>query len=65
MSEKQNTGKGAESKRSLSSMLKSFDEVKFFQWENIVNNIPYFMFVVIIGIFISGIITVVLPWTEK
>ena len=51
MSEKQNTGKGAESKRSLSSMLKSFDEVKFFQWENIVNNIPYFMFVVIIGIF--------------
>jgi hypothetical protein len=51
MAEKQQTPKGAENKRSLASMLKSFDEVKFFQWDNIVNNIPYFVFIVIIGIF--------------
>ena len=51
MSEKQQDTKAPENKRSLASILKSFDEVKFFQWENIVNNIPYFVFVVIIGIF--------------
>ena len=51
MSEKKNTNTGTENKRSLSSMLKSFDEVKFFKWENIVNNIPYFLFIVVIGIF--------------
>ena len=51
MSEKQPDTKTSENKRSLASILKSFDEVKFFQWENIVNNIPYFVFIVIIGIF--------------
>ncbi len=51
MSEKQPDTKTPENKRSLASILKSFDEVKFFQWENIVNNIPYFVFIVIIGIF--------------
>lgn len=51
MSEKQQDTKAPENKRSLASILKSFDEVKFFKWENIVNNIPYFVFIVIIGIF--------------
>jgi len=51
MSEKKNINTGTEQKRSLSSLLKSFDEVKFFKWENIVNNIPYFLFIVVIGIF--------------
>jgi hypothetical protein len=51
MSTKKNINTEPENKRSLSSLLKSFDEVKFFKWENIVNNIPYFLFIVVIGIF--------------
>lgn len=46
--EKQTTKNG---KKNLASMLKSFDDVAFFRWENIVSNIPYFLFLVIIGIF--------------
>jgi len=40
-----------EQKRTLSGMLKSFDEVSFFRLERLINNIPYFLFVVVIGIF--------------
>jgi cell division protein FtsL len=46
--EKQTTKNG---KKNLASMLKAFDDVAFFRWENIVANMPYFLFLVIIGIF--------------
>lgn len=35
----------------MAGMLKSFDEVAFFKMENIIRNIPYFLFIVVIGIF--------------
>lgn len=38
-------------KKNLASMLKSFDDVAFFRWENILANMPYFLFLVLIGIF--------------
>ena len=38
-------------KRNLSGMLKTFDEVSFFKLESLISNIPYFVFVVVIGIF--------------
>ncbi|MFI5170940.1 MAG: FtsL-like putative cell division protein [Chitinophagales bacterium] len=38
-------------KKNLSGMLKTFDEVSIFKLENLINNIPYFLFVVVIGIF--------------
>lgn len=41
----------SDQKRSLSGMLKSFDEVAFFRLDNLIKNIPYFLFVVIIGVF--------------
>jgi hypothetical protein len=51
MAQQEKTNNGKEQKRSLASILKSFDEVSFFKWENILANIPYFMFLVVIGIF--------------
>ncbi len=46
--EKQTTKK---EKKNLASILRSFDDVEFFQWHNIVANMPYFLFLVVIGIF--------------
>ena len=37
--------------RSVSTMLKSFDEISFFRIENLIRNIPFFLFIVIIAIF--------------
>ncbi len=51
MEEKIITGKKSKGeKRNLSSMLKSFDEVSFFKLETIIRNIPFFMFIVAIGV---------------
>ncbi|MEZ5014836.1 MAG: FtsL-like putative cell division protein [Chitinophagales bacterium] len=38
-------------KRSVASLLKSFDEVSFFRLENLIRNIPFFLFLVVLGIF--------------
>ena len=38
-------------KRNLSGMLKTFDDVSFFKLESLISTIPYFLFVVVIGIF--------------
>lgn len=49
--EQVNSKKSKSEKRSMAGMLKSFDEVAFFKMENIIRNIPYFLFIVVIGIF--------------
>jgi len=38
-------------KRTIGSLLKSFDEISFFNIDTIIKNIPYFLFLVAIGIF--------------
>ncbi len=49
--QKENIQEQKNQKRTIGSLLKSFDEISFFSVENLIRNIPFFLFIVLIGIF--------------